>query len=134
MPKGRTGALSGHSDPVLPARYGAMRYPRKVHTLPLQALWDEEGSTIGERVRSLGPEDVRALLRLGPVQFVEANVGTPLRWLPLDDCFRHWKAVKPNLVASCPARLDDYPGGFFYRTSEWKTADGVPVVLLEMHH
>ncbi|KAA0699945.1 hypothetical protein DTW90_11590 [Neorhizobium sp. P12A] len=102
-------------------------------TMPLEVLWDDKGD-FGRKVRDLTTEDIRTLLKAGPVQFVEADVGKRLRWVPESDRFDYWKAIKPNLFEDGKHHLDDYPNGFFLAASEWSGRQGETIVALEKHH
>ena len=108
-------------------------------TLPLAELWSADGPVRARRGATLAGEDVRRLLAAGPVQFVVADVGRPLRWIPLAQCHVAWKAeVRPHLVAD-PTRPIDvyaYPEGYAYVASVWERDDpcAPPLVLLERHH
>jgi len=84
----------------------------------------------------LTTEDVRQLLSSGPVQFVIADVGLALRWIPESECFRFWKnEVKPHVAPEAKTYLDDYPGEYFYRASEWKARKSeAPIVVLKKFH
>lgn len=123
---------------------GGVRPPRRMHpslriatTLPLAELWTAEGPIVARRAGWLSPEAVRRLLATGPVQFVLAHVGTPLRWAPLPECYVAWKGeVRPHLVdAARPYDVFAYDEGYVYLASLWETADpfAPPVVLLERH-
>jgi hypothetical protein len=86
-------------------------------------------------LRDLSTSDVRDLLRAGPVRFVVANVGDPLREVPVNECFRFWKdEVKPR-VADCPrVPLKEFPNGYCYFASEWGPVEGPPLVVLSVAH
>ena len=108
-----------------------------VTRLPLQELWQDNGFTTTARSRSLTREDINSLLRIGPVQFVVADVGTPLRWIELGDCYEFWKAeAKPHLATvGSSATLKDFPEMYCYFASLWDSGDTVgPIVALEKHH
>jgi hypothetical protein len=108
---------------------------RAVTRLPLDELWDETGPVSAAKVRDLVAEDIRDLLRAGPVRFVVANVGAPLWWVPVGECFRFWKAEVQSRVAGPEgAFLEDYPRGYCYFASEWGPVEGPPVVVLEAAH
>lgn len=108
---------------------------RIVMYLPLRELWDDAGSVSATRGRDLTAADIRELLRAGPVRFVVASVAEPLRWVPIGECFRFWKAeVQSRVAGSEGARLEDYPGCYCYFASEWAVRDGAPVVLLSVAH
>ena len=108
---------------------------RVVTRLPLVELWDDAGSVSATEVRDLAAEHIRDLLRAGPVRFVVADVGSPLRWVPVSDCFRFWKAeVQSRVAGPGGAYLDDFPGGYCYFASEWEPVEGLPIVLLAVAH
>lgn len=90
---------------------------------------------IGRLVRDdLSDEDIRALLREGPIGFVEVDAGQPVRRIPPENCFEFWKAARSNLCAAERAYLEDYPNCFFYRASEWMKTDGVRLIVLVKYH
>ena len=108
---------------------------RVVTRLPLAELWGDAGPVAADRRRGLSAADIRGLLRAGPVRFVVANVGAPLRWVPAAECFRFWKAeVRSRVAGPDGARLEDFPGGYCYFASEWAPAEGPPVVVLAVAH
>ena len=104
--------------------------------LPLRELWRENGFKTNSRGRWLTRDDITGLLRAGPMRFVVADLGFPPRWIPLRDCHRFWKdEVKPHLAAGEKARLDDFPGSYFYFASQWDgDVEGTTIVVLEKHH
>jgi len=82
-------------------------------------------------------EDVRERLRTGRVQFVVADVGQALHWVPAEVCFDYFKNdVRNHLVE--PAQrfaLSEFPGEYCYSASEWTDdAGSQPFILLEKHH
>jgi hypothetical protein len=105
--------------------------------LPLAELWREDGFTTTSRARSLTEDDIKGLLGVGPVQFVVADVGASPRWIPLGECYDFWKTeAQPHLAApESKVYLDDFPDGYCYFASEWRTQDGAaPIVVCERHH
>ena len=103
--------------------------------MPLVELWDDAGPVVAAEIRDLVADDIRDLLRAGPVRFVVANLGAPIRWIPAGECYRFWKAeVQPWVADRIGADLDNYPGGYCYFASEWAVGDGPPVVLLAVAH
>ena len=112
---------------------------RIVTQLPLPELWTERGVVIAVRERTLGRADVKALLQSVPVQFVVADVGKPLRWIPSEERFVFWKADARDHIVENPHQPVDiytYPEGYAYVASEW-VADGLgasPIIVLERHH
>ena len=85
----------------------------------------------------MGMDEVNALLRERPVQFVVADAG-PLRWIPLDESYSFWKSdVKQRLVHATAERLypEDHPGEYCYVGTRWVHEEQSPaLVLLERHH
>ncbi len=107
-----------------------------VTKLPLDELWNEREQLPAHRGQQLSPEEVTELLRLGPVQFVVADVGEKLRWVPLPDCYRFWKSdAKPHLAQPhSRIHLDDFPDSYCFLASRWETDNSSPVVVLERLH
>ncbi len=109
---------------------------RVITAIPTRELWDEHGPVDSTRSRDLSADDIRELLRRGPLRFVVADVGSGPRWHPEESCFAFWKAeVQSHLSPpGVPASLDDFPDGYCYHASEWWPAAGSPIVLLEKAH
>ena len=108
-----------------------------VTQLPLAELWRNDGLIPTTRIRYLSASDITDLLRDGQVQFVVADVGTPLRWIPLVECYDFWKTEVRQHLAAPEAKviLDDFPGGYCYFASAWRSRDGAtPIIVCERHH
>ena len=106
------------------------------HT-PLLELWDDDGPIAARRKRYLTLEDVRSMLCQYAVEFVVAEVGTPLKWIPVHKCFDFWRSeVKSHLVTNPDEGflLEDFPNEYAYVASEWSGELQTPVVVLEMYH
>src|SRR5579871_6608270 len=95
---------------------------RKVVRIPLDELWRVDGKVIGSRERTLGSSKISSLLRKGPIEFVIADVGEPLIWIAVEDCFDFWKAeVKPHLAeANSQIAIEAFPDMYCYIASQWK--------------
>src|SRR5215831_12860028 len=108
---------------------------RIVTRLPLEELWREAGVITASRSRSLTKDDIAALLRNGLVQFVVADVGKPLQWIGLQDCYPFWKKeVKPH-IASERTVLEEFPDEYCYFAWKWDTAaEAAAIVVLEKSH
>ena len=115
-----------------------MEWSKRIITqLPLAQLWTGEGPVGASRGRTVGEAELAALLRRGPLRFVVADVGKAPHWRTEADCFAFWKSeVRPRLVRADATswRLEDYPGEYCYRASEWTGAPGTPIVVLEACH
>lgn len=105
------------------------------HT-PLTELWNSVGPLSAAKVRALDREDIAGLLRSAGVNFVVADCGHPLRWIPPTECYQFWKEeAKPRLAEPGKRfRLEDFPELYGYLASEWQTDSGEVAVLLEKHH
>ncbi len=103
--------------------------------LPLSELWDERGALLGERVRHLDQDLIRELMRTGSVQFIVANCGAKLNWIPAQERFEFWKTVRPQIADPMkPILLDQFPNETAYTASEWRGRTGESLILLEKHH
>ena len=109
---------------------------RRVTTLPLRELWDQSGTREARAVRDdLTENDVRQLLRRGPVQFVEIMMSERPNWIPLDERFEFLEgtfATEADAVGS-EERIytDEFP---VYTASEWAIAgETTPIVVATLH-
>ncbi len=105
--------------------------------LPLQELWRNDGTSTRSRGKSLSAEDIGKLLRLGPLEFVVADAGLPLRWIEVGDCHRFWKNEVKRHLAEPNQRvvLDEFPGSYCYVASQWNgPGQNATIVVLERHH
>lgn len=110
---------------------------RIVTQLPLRGLWRDNESLEASRERALSSADVRSLLLLGSVHFVVVDLGRKPRWIDLDDCYRFWlDEVQFHLLEpETKLVMDQMPGVYCYRASEWQSPRlGPPVVVLEVCH
>jgi len=108
---------------------------RSINEIPLTDLWNENGVISEERLTYLIDEEIRNLLKKGKVQFVVANVGCPLEWIPIDNCFDFYKTKLKNRIADKEVNyLDNFPDNYFFYASEWKSNNLLPIVSLEMYH
>ena len=109
---------------------------RIVTALPLRELFDETGPVEASRGIDLSADDVRVRLGESRFQFVIADVGSKPRWIAKPEAFAIWRdEILPHLAPTAAVvRLDEYPGSYFYRASEWIMSDGTAVVVLERLH
>ena len=108
-----------------------------VTPLPLEELWDSTGPLAASRRKALTKGELTRLLQAGLVQFVVAHTGSPLRWIPLENCCSFWKAnALPHLAEpGAHAVLGRFPNGYCYFASEWELGghDSTVVVLEKSH-
>lgn len=108
---------------------------RIVTKMPLTELWDEIGTLTGKRIRDLDLSNVLELLRANSVQFVVADCGLKLRWIPTEQQFEFWKTVRPQVADPVkPIYLRHFPNDTAYIASEWRGRAGERLILLERHH
>lgn len=109
---------------------------RQVTRLPLSELWNDGGPVDADRLRNVGEDEIRQLLRLGAVGVI-ANLGDQLGWLGGVEFFEWWKVeARPRLVS--PAvdsfHLEDFPDERCWTASEWRLADESTAILFESWH
>lgn len=108
---------------------------RIVTRLPLVELWDNEGVITRERIRNLDRNDLLELVRLGPLQFVVADCGLKLDWIPIENRFEFWKKVQTQIAnPEKPILLSQFPNETAYIASEWHGRTSQHLILLEKHH
>jgi hypothetical protein len=108
---------------------------RIVTTIPLTEIWDERGAIPGERIRQLDENLIRGLMGTGQVQFIVADCGVKLNWIPMQERFEFWKTVRPQVAdPSQPILLKQFPNETAYVASEWRGSTGECLILLEAHH
>jgi hypothetical protein len=68
----------GHSALKLAS---VMQHAQRIITVaPIHELWDDRGTVDASRSRHLAADELRELLRHGPLRFVVVEVGSPPRW------------------------------------------------------
>jgi hypothetical protein len=131
-----SGNACGHLSQIVINSGFRMRPDQRIVTiLPLTELWDETGPLTGERIRILDGNLIRGLMGTGQVQFIVANCGAKLNWIPMQERFDFWKAIRPQVAdALKPIFLERFPNQTAYIASEWRGRAGECLILLEMHH
>jgi hypothetical protein len=109
---------------------------RIVLQTPLHEIWNELGVVSEKELRELNASDIIELLRAGKVHFVMANVGSSLKWIPLDESYSFWKSeVKKHLADPAVDNYsENFPDEYCYFASEWESEGGEPIILLTMLH
>ena len=113
------------------------RSPRVVSGLPLDEVWSADGPLQLHRGEDLDRSAVETLLRKDPVQFIVAEIGAPLEWIPLGDSRKFWRrdAAERLVGPKETGRLDDFTESYFYRAQAWIDDGGeCALVLLEKNH
>ena len=107
-----------------------------VPTIPLEFIWTDEEQIEASRERYLTLAELRELLKLHPVEFIVADVGAPLKRIPVDKCYEFWQSeVKSHLLnPDGKADLSNLPEEYGYLASKWSGRMEVPIVLLEKLH
>ncbi len=132
---GSPAAVSGTQPPVVPFWVTQIR-ERIVTTIPLESIWTDEEQIEASRERYLTATDLTEMLKIHPVEFIVADLGAPLKRIPVDKCYEFWESeVKRRLLNPHGkvdrSRLRDEYG---YLASEWSGRIEVPIVLLEKIH
>jgi hypothetical protein len=109
---------------------------RIVTGIPVSVLWNDTGELSAIRDGYLTRSSLQHLLKAGPVEFVVADAGKPLRWIMKESCFDFWKqAVEPHLAnPEVAISLEQFPAGLAYLASLWAQGNQPPIVLLETIH
>lgn len=107
-----------------------------VNEIPISQLWNNEEIIEAKRERYLTKDELTEILKNYPVEFVIANVGDKLNWIPVDTCFEYWKSkIRDHVVTNLERiELEDYPNEFAYIASEWIGQIQSPIILLEKCH
>ena len=107
-----------------------------VTKIPMESLWTDENLLDASRARYLTAAELTEMLKVHPVEFIVADVGTPLKRIPVDQCYEFWKReVKPHLLnPQGKLNRSKLPDEYGYLASEWSGQTQAPIVLLEKMH
>ena len=132
---GSPAAVSGTQPPVVPFWVTEMR-EKIVTKIPLESLWTDEEQIQASRERYLTPAELTEMLKIHPVEFIVADVGAPLKRIPVDKCYEFWKTEVKRHLLNPHAKVDisNLPDEYGYFASEWSGRVEVPIVLLEKIH
>ena len=108
---------------------------RIVVKLPLDELWDDRGALPHRRLQWLSVDEVREKVRQGPAQFVVADVGQRLQWIPFADALAFWRRAAHSIAPPThPVDLEDYPDRRCCFAALWRAAAADDLVVLEVLH
>ena len=127
--------MSGTQPPVVPFWVTQMR-ERIVATIPLEFIWTDEGQVEASRKRYLTPTDLTEMLKVHPVEYIVADIGAPLKRIPVDKCYEFWKSEVKGHLLNPHGKVDGskLPDEYGYFASEWSGNSEVAIVLLEKIH
>ncbi|CAA9566848.1 MAG: hypothetical protein AVDCRST_MAG18-1555 [uncultured Thermomicrobiales bacterium] len=121
----------------------ATRYPKeryRASIMPRGTVIDPLTGTPAGAIRFVGSAEIKEALGRQNVRF--ALITFPqdtLDWVTPERLYETWKTelqprvVQPHIVIK-GFSLDDYPDGYCYVASEWKTADEQIIILFQMWH
>lgn len=91
--------MSGTQPPVVP--FWMTQIKEKIVTnIPLEFIWTAEEQVEASRERYLTPTDLTDMLKIHPVEFIVADVGAPLKRIPVHQCYEFWQSeVKRHLLS-----------------------------------
>jgi sugar lactone lactonase YvrE len=132
---GSPAAVSGTQPPVVPFWVTQIR-ERIVTTIPLESIWTDEYQVEVSRERYLTPTELTEMLKTHPVEFIVADVGAPLKRIPVDKCYEFWESEVRRHLLSPHGKVDrsKLTDEYGYLASEWSGRIEVPIVLLEKIH
>src|SRR5262245_19204471 len=132
---GSPAAVSGTQPPVVPF-WVTQISDRIVTTIPLEFIWTDEERVAASRERYLTPTDLTDMLKINPVEFIVADVGAPLKRVPVHKCYEFWQSEVKRHLLSPHRKVDQstFPEEYGYLASEWSGHIEVPIVLLEKLH
>ena len=109
---------------------------RIVTRIPLEFIWTDEEQIDASRERYLTVTDLTEMLKVGPVEFIVADVGAPLKRISVHKCYEFWKSEVKRHLLSPHDKVDrsKLPDEYGYFASEWSGQINVPIVLLEKIH
>lgn len=109
---------------------------KQVVKMPMDQLWTDAELLPAIRKENLITAQVRDLLRKGPIQFVIANCGDKLVWVPINTCYDFFKSELSTHLVDNPdyIYLDEYKGAYAYSASRWICPSFPVIVLLEKLH
>jgi len=107
-----------------------------VTKIPLESIWTDEDRIQASRERYLTPAELTEMLKTHPVELIVADVGAPLKRIPVDKCYEFWKSEVKRHLLSPHGKLDlsKLPDEYGYFASEWSGRIEAPIVLLEKIH
>ena len=110
--------------------------PKTISNMRIEEIWEEQKLVSNIKLRDVSGTDIINLMHSGSVRFVVADIGKPFEWLPKNKGFDFWKTeVKSHLAdPESKAFLEDFPNGYCYFASEWKSSNDERIILLSKMH
>jgi hypothetical protein len=102
----------------------------------LNELWIDEALPDVKRSSYLTRTDIKSHLKAQPVAFVVADIGQPLMWVKLSECYNFWKSNAEKQIADTPGFIDlnDFPNNYAFIASRWTGKNHEGIILLEKIH
>lgn len=102
----------------------------------MDSLWNDQEELAAKRKEYLGTEQIKELLRKGPIQFVIANVGDKLTWIDIANTYKIYKSrIKERLIDDLNhIDLENFKDNIGYMASSWEINPGISIILLEVYH
>jgi hypothetical protein len=112
------------------------REPKTVIKMPVQELWADQRLISTIRLRYLTASEIGTFLQTENIRFVVADLGHELFWVPNNERFTFWKNQAKSHLTTWENNNDlaDFPDGYFYIASEWRSYNGLTIILLEKYH
>ncbi len=109
---------------------------RIVIEFPLNQLWIDETLLYVKRASYLTKADIKNILKKHAIAFVLADIGKPLEWIKLSDCYRIWKSELEKYIADNPEHinLNEFPNGYAFIASKWIGTNQEDIILFEKVH
>lgn len=104
--------------------------------MPVEEIWAGQKLVSNTKLRDVGVTNIKDLLRLRSVRFAIADIGKSFEFIPDNESYNFWKTEAKIHLAEPESKafLEDFPNGYCYFASEWKSLDGETIILLSKMH
>jgi hypothetical protein len=109
---------------------------RIVTEIPICEMWDCKGLTLFKREKNLSKEEISFILKNDFVQFIVADVGKPLKWIPSNESFSFWKNTVAHHLPDNYEKieLEKFPDNYAFIASQWSIDSKRTIIVLEKIH